>query len=88
MGHDQSPRHDEVLYNETLVMERSGTNLNLIAPSSCLFTMYVCRVTLVMPDVQCMLITVSDCLQHNRTAIIGAIQKSMSVTSDNCTIIL
>ena len=24
----------------------------------------------------------------NRTAIIGAIQKSMSVTSDNCTIIL
>ena len=43
---------------ETLVMERSGTNLNLTAPSSCLFTMYACRVTLVMPDLQCMLITV------------------------------
>ena len=26
--------------------------------TSCLFTMYVCRVTLVMPDLQCMLITV------------------------------
>ena len=43
---------------ETLVMERSGTNLNLTAPSSCLFTMYACRVTLVTPDHQCMLITV------------------------------
>ena len=27
-------------------------------------------------------------IHNNRTAIIGAIQKSMSVTSNNCTIIL
>ena len=39
-------------------------------------------------DFSVLVITLAeDIMADNRTAIIGAIQKSMSVTSDNCTII-